>query len=285
MSPFFAAFALVLAAAAPPQTPAPHPASASAEDLRRVQALYEAKKYDEAIAILEAALRKSPNDPDLLFDLGLALRDKGEPDRARQAFEKELALRPDDAEAHLALARCYEALGNRVPAVLAELRFLSLAPSSERTRDVVDSMQKLMSGGVGKDRHDPEKFVLPEKAKGPENADGIKEDPEVLMAFIAAAAKYRGEDEKPFSEAEQLVREMKSFTGFLSATGGVTEPFAAKTYLPFASELNAKGFVEPLGYAVAAASGKSGGKDWVALPENATKVAAMREWAKSWRAK
>src|SRR5262245_27352619 len=64
-------------APAPPQ-PKPRPTEAAAPDVgKKAMELYEAKKYDEAIRVLEAALVKTPKDPDLLFDLGLVQREKG----------------------------------------------------------------------------------------------------------------------------------------------------------------------------------------------------------------
>jgi len=269
--------AFLLAASAGGQATPQAAAQTPPDEGQRALALYEAKKYDEAVRVLEAALVRSPKNPDLLFDLGLVLREKGDLPRAQESFEKELAIRPDDAEGHLVLARIHESRGERVPAVLAYLRFLSLEPSSDRTRGVVDTVQSLMAGGVEKDRHDPEKFVLPEK-KG---RDGATEDPEVLMAFIAAAAQYRDKDAPPISDAEKLVKEIQTFTGFLTQTRKVDDPFAAKTYLPFVSEMSGRGLVEPFGYAVAAGAGKKGGSDWVG--KNASRVAEMRGWARSYR--
>jgi tetratricopeptide (TPR) repeat protein len=260
---------------APPQAP-----KKESDELRRGTKLVEEKKYDEAIAVYEAALAKEPKNPDLLFDLGLAARAKGDLDRARGAFEKELALKPDDAEGHLVVAEIHEAQGHRIPAVLAYLRFLSLSPDSDRARGVYDSAERLMSAGLERDRHDPDQLVLAPKkgstAKGAEAADA-----ETLMAFIAAAAKYSEPDAKPPSEAEKIVKQLQVFTGFLAQTSAVEDPFAAKQYVPFFAEMNSSGFVEPFGYLVAASTGKGGAKEWV--DANGARVTKVKGWARAWR--
>src|SRR5262249_29252400 len=158
------------------------------------------------------------------------------------------------AEAHFVLGRIHDDRRRRVPAVLAYLRFLSLAPDSDRARDVADTVQKLMAGGVEKDRRDPEKFVLPDK-KG---RDGVTEDPEVRMASIAAGAQSPERAAPPLSDAEKLVKELQTFTGFVAQTQRVEDRFAVRAYLPFISQLNSRGFAEPFGWVIAAGAGKRG---------------------------
>jgi tetratricopeptide (TPR) repeat protein len=279
------ALASVAAAAPPPAKPRPTPPAAPAaaaapaisEDGRRAMELYEQKKYDEAARVLQAALVKTPQDPDLLFDLAIVLREKGDLDGAQDALQKELALRPDDAEGHFVLGRVHDAAKHRVPAVLAYMRFLSLAPDSDRVRDVTGTIETLMAGGVERDRHDPEKIVLSEK-KG---RDGVSEDPEVLMAFIAAAAQYADKDAPQPTDAEKLVKQIQTFVGFVVQTQRVEDPFAAKAYLPFLSDMSAKGLVEPFGWIIATNAGKRGSGDWV--KKNEARVAQMKDWAKAYK--
>ena len=271
-----------LAAAPPAPTPAPPAAAAPAaaavsEEGRRAMELYDAKKYDEAAKVLRSALAKAPQDPDLLFDLAIVLREKGDLDGAQDALQKELALRPDDAEGHWVLGRVHETQRHRVPAVLAYMRFLSLAPESPRVRDVTGTIETLMAGGVERDRHDPEKIVLSEK-KG---RDGVSEDPEVLMAFIAAAAQYAEKDAPQPSDAEKLVKQVQTFIGFVVQTQRVDDPFAAKTYLPFLSEMSSKSLVEPFAWTIATKAGKRGSGDWV--EKNGARVTQLRDWAKGYK--
>jgi tetratricopeptide (TPR) repeat protein len=278
---FLAASALTAGAAPPPEKARSTPATAAApsisDDGKRAMELYEAKKYDEAAKILQAALAKSPQDPDLLFDLAIVLREKGDLDGAQDALQKELSLRPDDAEGHFVLGRIHETAKRRVPAVLAYLRFLSLAPDSPRVRDVAGTIETLMAGGVERDRHDPEKIVLSEK-KG---RDGVSEDPEVLMAFIAAAAQYADKDAPQPSDAEKLVKQIQTFVGFVVQTQRVEDPFAAKTYLPFLSEMTSKTLLEPFAWVVATNAGKRGSGDWV--KKNEARVTQLKDWAKAYK--
>ena len=62
------------------------------------------------------AERRMPNDSGLLTDHGRVLDEAGEPRRAREYFEKALALNPNDAEAHLGMVRVLTQLGDKAGA-------------------------------------------------------------------------------------------------------------------------------------------------------------------------
>ena len=85
----------------------------SVEELRRAAALGRRAEYDyayavalhsagragEAIAVVDAALVRAPNDRDLLFALATFHRDAGHHVEARRAAERLVGAHPTDAEA------------------------------------------------------------------------------------------------------------------------------------------------------------------------------------------
>lgn len=49
--------------------------------------LYGYERYDEAVEVLQQARQKYPDDPETCYALGLTLKQVGENERARQAFQ------------------------------------------------------------------------------------------------------------------------------------------------------------------------------------------------------
>jgi tetratricopeptide (TPR) repeat protein len=69
------------------------------------------KHLDRAVELLTQAIKKDPNLWEAHYDLGLALRRRGELDQARASFDKARALAADAPEPVLALAECEIARG------------------------------------------------------------------------------------------------------------------------------------------------------------------------------
>ena len=87
-----------------------------------------AGKLDEAIAELETAVRLSPQQPVYLNQLGIAYRHKGEFVKAREAYERAIALDGSYAEPHLNLGILHDLyLGDGPRALELYDRYLALS--------------------------------------------------------------------------------------------------------------------------------------------------------------
>ena len=76
----------------------------------RAVASYEAGDYAQAISQYRELSALNPNDPLVMRDLMWALWNEEEYEQARDLAEKILAIRPNDEDAHDALARLPEAM-------------------------------------------------------------------------------------------------------------------------------------------------------------------------------
>lgn len=74
--------------------------------------LYEEKKYDEAIASYEAAIKLSPTQWGYYFNLGLSYKKLDEREEAKAAFEKAQELNHESYNANKELAEILAKLGN-----------------------------------------------------------------------------------------------------------------------------------------------------------------------------
>ena len=89
------------------------PAIASVDPLvQRAIALEKQGKAQDAYALLAPLVGQRGDDPDLDYVLGLAASDSGHLPEAILAFQRVLALQPDNAEARAEIARAYARLGD-----------------------------------------------------------------------------------------------------------------------------------------------------------------------------
>jgi TonB family protein len=80
---------------------------AANEDRDRAQKLYQERNYKEASALLEKVVKRSPNDFDAWFLLGVSDVRRGEYKRSSKAFETAAKLKPDSGAAYTGLAYVY----------------------------------------------------------------------------------------------------------------------------------------------------------------------------------
>lgn len=92
--------------------------------------LIRARAYDNALPMLQRALKRSPNDPRLHYLRGVVLRDRGIYDQARQAFTLALSLAPQMAHAHSALGILADLEGDHPTALAHHERAVALAPGT-----------------------------------------------------------------------------------------------------------------------------------------------------------
>ena len=79
--------------------------------LQRSVAFVQVRDWDQAEAALNSALSLAPDDGRVHNNLGMVLRDRGEPELALRAFDTAWQLLPDSATVAANLAQCFRDLG------------------------------------------------------------------------------------------------------------------------------------------------------------------------------
>lgn len=102
-------------------------------------------KMDEAEKILKLALQITPDDSDLLFNLGNLYNTINNLESARSAYTESLRVKPEFAEAHYNLGLVYSKLGEKQNAVNHLEKFLMLSPNSGN-RGAIESYIKKLRG-------------------------------------------------------------------------------------------------------------------------------------------
>ncbi len=104
------------------------PALAADLALLEGQALNDLGRSDQALARIDVALKHAPGRGDALHERGVALFDLSRFAEAKAAFERALAVQPDDAYSHQLMGLTLEQLGDAAGAAGALARAGELAP-------------------------------------------------------------------------------------------------------------------------------------------------------------
>lgn len=88
-------------------------------------------KDQESRGFLQTALELDPENPDLHFDMAMALRTEASFEEAAEHLERFLERRPDDAYGHWFLAECYQHLGREREATEAKMKAYKLGYQDE----------------------------------------------------------------------------------------------------------------------------------------------------------
>ena len=177
--------------------------------LAEAQLLREAGRGGESYALLEAALAKQPDDPELLYETALAAERQGKPQILEKHLGHLLELKPDHAHALNAFGYSLAERNIRLAEAHQLItRALALAPQDPF---IMDSLGWVLFR-QGK---------LPEALKTLETAYGIKADPEIAahlgevlwtMGRKDDAARLMNEAAKKNPDSEVLADALKKFS-------------------------------------------------------------------------
>lgn len=226
-------------------------------------------------ALFDMALRDFPDDPQLHFNAGVTRLGGKEPELAKELLKDSVMLRPTHPASHLYLGMAFEQSGFTVPAILAYIRFLTLAPADARAPGAALAIGRLLGLGIEVKSDGSTNLVIDPEAST-EEGDYRQAD---LMRVMAAAAGSTPENRNK-DDVEKYLEALDSLLLFLAA-----EPPAAKTdlararFLPVALDLQKKGLLQPFVYRSLRPLSEEQTKAW--LDAHLEKVAALDDFVAS----
>jgi len=230
------------------------------------------KTYDEGIALF-------PNYYLLYFNKGITLYGFGEIDKAIENIEKAMVINPKHAGSHNALGRIMQADKQKIPAIMAYCRLLSLESNTGRAKTDLEKVQKLLKGNTVKTGRRSVSINLDMSSVNDTTSDG-KPKPnsfgmvEMMLSFTSALdydRKYKKE-----SEVERFNRKLELICEDLKDKGE-NSGFFWDFYAPYFAEMYEKKLVETFGYLVFASSGDKKVDKW--LKAHQDKVKNFYEWS------
>ncbi len=226
----------------------------------------------KAIAVIKRGLREDSGDAGLWFNLAVVYDRLGDISEVESALERAVKVQPEHLSGNYALGVLYARTGRRIPALLANLRYLSLDSESERAGQVARSVKDLVLKGVTPEGSGGNVTInLSETAgKGPFGSSD-------LMLSIVAAGRYLPEF-KDQGDLQWLAGVLDSLLGSMSELkpGQGGKCFPCGQYGGFFDALKEKSLVQPFTYLALQSLDPKGSADWRAA--NAAKVAELKAW-------
>lgn len=106
-------------------------------------ALLEQKKTDEAVSLLEAAVKEFPNHLKMRFNLGATHYDLGNFQKTLEHYQVAARLSPDDAEITYGIAAAQYGLGQLSESLINCKKALALDPENENAKGLLKLLQEL----------------------------------------------------------------------------------------------------------------------------------------------
>lgn len=240
-------------------------------------------KTDQSIEIYEEGIKLFPNYYLLYFNKGITLSSVKKYDEAILCFQESVAINPNHAGSHNGIGRLLDANNNRIPVLLAYCRFLVLEPQSERAKENLESVQKLMKANVevtGKKsvtiNVSPE--MLGDTTKGAKPTENSFTSTDLLLS-LATAMDYDKKNRKK-TEVEQFIRKFETVCASLNETHKDNFGFYWDYYVPYFTEMNDKNFIETFAYIAFASSDDPEVAKW--LKENSSAIDKFYDWSENY---
>lgn len=222
-------------------------------------------KSSNSLEIYEAGIKAFPDFYELYFNKGVTLASLQKYDEALLSFHKAVALNPNHASSHNGIGRLSTAQNKKIPALLAYARFLVIEPGSERSKQNLAGIQKILHGNATQTGEknvtiniDPAMLETSKKGKNKENNFSSTE---FLMA-MSAGLDFNDEN-KNKTAVEKFIDKFKLVCSSLSETQKDNRGFYWSYYVPYFASMNDNKMVETFGYIAFASSGDEAVTDWL----------------------
>jgi tetratricopeptide (TPR) repeat protein len=230
---------------------------------------------NEAITIFKKSVNKEPENYLLRYNYAVTLESLDRFDDALRQVKIAATLNPAHASSHAMLSRLYVTNGERIPGILAGLRFLVLEPNSERSAKTLRAVHGLMLGSV---EQEGEGNVTITVSPDADSREGSFFSAELMLGVANAAADIVDEEDPkpkltPVARAAMLVGSIVEGSQMGNEKPGKRE-FAARYYVPYFASVDATEMTDTLIYIAYSSSNWDEVVEWLAT--NAERVADFK---------
>ncbi len=243
------------------------------------------KRQKESLELYEKGIREFPDYSMLYFNKGITLSGMERDDEAMLSFQQGVKLKPLHASSHYAIGKLSQG-DSRVPALMALFTFVLIEPQSDRSKESIKILNKLMNKGIsrtdsGNVSISIDASTLEKKKKGAENDFSSTE----LILSLGSSLATTSDSLKAKSTTYQLNKVFDLIIASLNEGKKKGRGFYWTFYAPFLIELESKGFLETAAYIAHASSNNDEVNQW--LTDNTNKTTAFYDWLKnySWNTK
>jgi tetratricopeptide (TPR) repeat protein len=245
-------------------------------------------KTDKSIAVYNEGIKLFPDNHQLYYNKGVTLSSVRKYEEAMQCFQKSAILKPSHPGTQNAIARVAYDSKMRIPALLAYCRFLVLEPMSDRAKENVADVQKILMGNVKKTGEKSVTINIGAEMLGDVNKKGKAIENNFrstdLILSMSAALDYdeKNKNKKP---VELFLSKMETLCASLSETKKDNFGFFWEYYAPYFVEMKKKKFLETFAYIAFASTEEETVTKW--LKDNNDSITKFFEWsdAFNWKLK
>jgi tetratricopeptide (TPR) repeat protein len=232
----------------------------------------------DAIEVYKKGVALSPNVGTLHYNLGVtylaSLRDAVQ---ARAAFKQGALADPNHPGNHFQLAASFVTDDLKTPALLAVSRYLVLDAAADRAAPRYNLWRQLLNGNARPpDQNGQIQFVVnPNQKKDEGNLQIL--DMDISMSKVVSFKASAG---KP--PMQVLFEQVDSLFAMYAKRppGDDKDKFLWTYYMPYFTEMQQKGFVEPFVYYASQRTTIAGVREW--LTANGERVRAFLDWSKNY---
>jgi tetratricopeptide (TPR) repeat protein len=249
-------------------------------------ALDALNKPDRALEIYDEGIIHFPYYYQLHFNRGVTLAGLQRYDEGILSFQQSVMLNPKHASSHNAIGRLLNMKGQRVPAILAFTRFLILESESQRAKENIEILRKLIKGNVEQTSKNGITINLNPNLLSDTTADGKSKENSFstvdLILTMHAALDYDKKN-KNKTEVEKFIGTFETLCSGLEETERKNFGFYWDYYVPYFIEMKNKNQIETMAYIVFNSSQSSDVSKW--LKSHNSELDKFYEWSKtfSWK--
>jgi len=224
-------------------------------------------KPEEALSVYEKAITLYPNQYNLYFNEGLALRTLKRTEEAKAAFQKCLLINSIQPSSHYYLGEIYLKEGNLIPAMLAFQTYLLASPSGRYLKNSVDyltAISKVTDEVLGYTRSRTGK---------------ISPDFELIQEIVLSKISHDKQYQLMVKLEDVIVRQMQVVLEKLEYNKN-NKDFAMQFYVPFYSRIMKDKMFEPLVYDIFSGLKVETIQNW--LKKNKSDLDAFKTYASAY---
>jgi len=240
------------------------------------------KKTDRSIEVYDEGIKQFPDYYQLYFNKGISLSSVKKYDEAILCFQKSSILNPKHASSHNAIARLANINNKRISSLLAYCRFLIIEPQSNRAKENLSSLQKIMKGSVEETGKESITINISSDLLGDTTANGKPKENSFtstdLILSMDAALDYDKKNKKK-TDVEKFTRKFETVCASLKETKKDNYGFFWEYYAPYFIEMNDKKFSEVFAYISFASSDDPDVAKWLKAHKSDTDK--FFEWSRS----
>lgn len=243
-------------------------------------------KTDKAIEAYDEGIKLFPDSYQLYFNKGITLAIDRKYDDAIGCFQKSALRNPSHASSHNALARLLNVNGKRIPSLLAYSRFLVVESETNRAKENLAAVQKIMKGNVEKKGENSVSISISTDMLGAAAAGKPEENSfstTDLLLTMDAGLDYDKKNKKK-TEVEQFIRKFEAVCASLKEGRKDNYGFYWSYYVPYFVEMKDQGFIETFGYIIFSTSDDAVNSNW--LKAHQAEIDRFYDWSATfaWKA-